>query len=46
VPLIVLLLAAAFVTKFFWILVAFAATAALGRLVGGWLARRDDRAAA
>jgi hypothetical protein len=42
-PLLLLLLAAAFVAKFAWILVAFAAT---GRLIGGWWRGHDERAAA
>jgi hypothetical protein len=41
-----LLLAAAAVAKFAWLLAAIGAAAAIGRLIGGWLARRDDRAVA
>jgi hypothetical protein len=44
-PLILLLLAAVFLARFGWLLVAFAAVAAFGR-IGSLLARRDDRAAA
>jgi MFS family permease len=44
-PVILVLLAAAFLAHFGWLLAAFTAAAALGRLIGGWLARRDDRAA-
>lgn len=32
-----------FVSKFFWLLVAVAVTVIGGRLIGGWLARRDDQ---
>jgi hypothetical protein len=42
---LVLLLAAVAVTKFGWLLAAFAVAAVFGRVVGGWLARRDDAAA-
>lgn len=31
-----------FVAHFGWLLAAFAAAGAVGRLIGGWLARRDD----
>jgi hypothetical protein len=41
--LILLLIGAAFVAKFFWLLAAFAGAAAAGRPIGGWLARRNDR---
>ena len=41
-PLLLLLLAAVFVAHFFWLLAALGATAVAGRLIGGWLARRDD----
>jgi hypothetical protein len=40
------LLAAVFLAHFGWLLAAFAGAAAAGRLIGGWLARRDDRAIA
>jgi membrane protein YqaA with SNARE-associated domain len=39
-----MLLAAVFVAKFAWLLAALAAAATIGRAVGWWLARRDDRA--
>ena len=35
-----------FVFKFAWLLAVLVAVALAGRLIGGWLARRDDRAAA
>jgi hypothetical protein len=44
-PVILVLLVVAFVAHFFWVLAAFAAAAVVGRVIGGWLARRDDRAA-
>ena len=43
---VIVLFAAVFVAHFFWLLVGFAAVSVIGRLVGGWLARRDDRAIA
>ena len=43
---IVFVLLTVFVLKFAWLLAAFAAAAAAGRLIGWWLARRDDRAVA
>jgi hypothetical protein len=42
-PLILLLLAAAVVAKFFWLRLAVAGVAAAGRLIGAALARHDDR---
>ena len=45
-PLILLLIAAAVLFKFAWLLGALAAAALAGRLIGGWLAGRDDAAAA
>jgi hypothetical protein len=42
-PLILFLLAAAFVAHFFWLLVAVAVTATAGRLIGAALKRHDDR---
>lgn len=45
-PLILLLIAAAVLFKFAWLLVAIAGAAVAGRVIGGWLARRDDAAAA
>ena len=44
--LILLLLAAAVVAKFFWLLAAVVLTVVVARLIGKWLARRDDRAVA
>ena len=40
--LILLLIGATVVAKFFWLLVAFVATVVAARLLGAWLARRDD----
>jgi hypothetical protein len=46
VPVVVfLVLVAAFVGKFFWLLLAVVVTATAGRLIGAALARRDDRVA-
>jgi hypothetical protein len=45
-PVILALLAVAFVVKFVWLLAAFATAAVIGRAAGWWLARRDDRTAA
>ena len=45
-PLILLLIAAALVVKFAWLLAALVATVVVARLLGAWLARRDDRAVA
>jgi hypothetical protein len=45
-PLILLLIAAAVLFKFAWLIAWLAAAAVTGRLIGGWLARRDDTAAA
>ena len=42
-PLIVLLFAVGVVGHFAWLLALFAAAATVGRLVGGILARADDR---
>ncbi|ETZ58160.1 hypothetical protein L841_0083 [Mycobacterium sp. MAC_080597_8934] len=42
-PLILLLIAAAVLVKFGWLLAAFAGVAAAGSAIGKWLARRDDR---
>jgi hypothetical protein len=42
-PLILLLLAAALVVKFVWLLAALVATVVVARLIGAWLARHDDR---
>jgi MFS family permease len=42
-PVILVLLAAVFLAHFGWLLAAFTAAAAVGRVIGGWLARRDDR---
>jgi hypothetical protein len=42
-PLILLLLAVGFLAHFFWLLAALVATVVEGRLIGWWLARRDDR---
>ena len=42
-PVILVLLAAVFLADFGWLLAAFTAAAAVGRVIGGWLARRDDR---
>jgi hypothetical protein len=42
-PLILFLLAAAFVAHFFWLLVAVAVTPTAGRLIGAALTRHDDR---
>jgi MFS family permease len=42
-PVILVLLAAVFLAHFGWLLAACAAAAAVGRVIGGWLARRDDR---
>ena len=44
-PLILLLLAA-FVAKFCWLLAGLAAAVIIGRLIGVWLTRRDDRSIA
>jgi hypothetical protein len=44
-PFILFLLAVAFVAHCFWVLAAFAAAAVLGRVIGGWMARRDDQRA-
>lgn len=42
-PFLVLLFGvAALLAKVAWLLVAVVVTAAVGRLVGGWLARRDE----
>ena len=43
---IALTLLVVFVVKFFWLLVALAVTVMVGRSIGWWLARLDDRAAA
>ncbi|BBZ38739.1 hypothetical protein [Mycobacterium conspicuum] len=45
-PVILALLAVAFVVKFVWLLAAFATAAVIGRAAGWWLGRRDDRMAA
>ncbi len=45
-PLILLLIVAAVLFKFAWLLGAVAATAAVGWAIGKWLARRDDTAVA
>jgi len=42
-PLILLLIVAAVLFKFAWLLAAVAVTAAVGWALGKWLARRDDR---
>ncbi len=42
-PVIPVLLAAVFLAHFGWLLAAFTGAAAVGRVIGGWLARRDDR---
>ena len=42
-PLILLLIAAAVIFKFAWLLAAVAVTATAGWALGKWLARRDDR---
>lgn len=42
-PLILLLIAAAVLVKFGWLLAAFAGVAAAGWAVGKWLARRGDQ---
>ena len=39
-PVILVLLAAVFLAKFGWLLAAFGEAAAVGRLIGGWLAQR------
>jgi hypothetical protein len=39
-PLMLLLLVAALVAKFFWLLAGLAAAVIVGRLIGGWLAWR------
>jgi hypothetical protein len=44
-PLILLLIVAAVVFKFAWLVGAVAATAAVGWALGKWLAHRDDTAA-
>ena len=41
--LIVLLIVAAVVVDFAWLLAAVVATVVVGRLLGWWLARRDDQ---
>jgi hypothetical protein len=45
-PVIVALVEGWLAWKFWWVLVALAGALVLGRAIGGWLARRDDRAAA
>lgn len=40
---LVVLLLVVFVAKFLWLLLAFAVAAVTGRLLGRWLAHRDDR---
>jgi len=45
-PVIVALVEGWLAWKFWWVLVALAGALVLGRVIGGWLARRDDRAAA
>jgi Flp pilus assembly protein TadB len=45
-PLILLLLVAAFVAHFWWLLAASAPVAVAGWAVGKWLVRRDDHAQA
>jgi hypothetical protein len=45
-PLILLLIAAAVLFKFAWLLAAVVVTAAVGWALGKWLARRDDAAVA
>lgn len=45
-PLILLLIAAAVLFKFAWLIAWLAAAAVAGRLIGGWLARHDDAAVA
>jgi hypothetical protein len=42
----VLVLLVVFVFKFVWLLAALAAVAVAGRIIGWWLARRDDKAIA
>lgn len=42
-PLILLLIAAAVLVKFGWLLAAFAGVAAAGWAIGKWLARRGDQ---
>ncbi len=42
-PLILLLLAVGFVFHFAWLFAALGAAYVVGRGLGGWLARRDDR---
>jgi hypothetical protein len=42
---LILLLAAAFVSHFLWLLVAVVVTATAGRLIGAARARHDDRVA-
>lgn len=43
---LIMLLGAVFLAHFFWLLAGFAAVVVVGRLFGGWLARRDDQAVA
>jgi nitrate/nitrite transporter NarK len=45
-PLIVLLIVAALVVDFFWLLAAVMVTVVVARLIGCWLAQRDDRSIA
>jgi hypothetical protein len=45
-PLILMLIAAAVVFKFAWLIAWLVAAAVAGRLIGGWLAGRDDAVAA
>ena len=42
----VLVLLVVFVFKFAWLLAGLVAAVLAGRLIGGWLARRDDRSIA
>src|SRR5260370_39288067 len=42
----VLVLLVVFVRKFAWLLAGLVASAVAGRLIGGWLARRDDKSIA
>jgi hypothetical protein len=45
-PIIVAVVAIWLLSKLWWLLAALAVALAVGRGIGGWLARRDDRAMA
>ena len=44
-PVVVELVAIWLLRKVWWVIIGLAAARVLGRLIGGWLARRDDHAA-